>query len=576
MTGATFSWGVAGAPLERMFMPGPLVEGHAEAESDCRNCHSMFEKGTQNDLCLECHEEVKADIDTTRGFHGLARSVSGEKCSHCHEEHHGRDADIVKLDLDTFDHGETDFSLEGAHQKLDCGLCHEAGKKYREAPSACIACHKEDDAHKGRLGEKCGQCHAETSWQEGKFDHGKTDFPLEGVHKEVACNLCHVNERYEDTPSACFSCHSLNDVHQGRYGQECDRCHAPMGWKEIAFDHDRDTDFPLVGTHRKVTCDACHSGDFKDDTRGRDCFDCHREDDQHRGRHGKECENCHSPQAWLRVKFDHDLDTDFPLRGKHRSVSCEICHKGFVFEEELSSDCYSCHKLDDRHDGALGEDCAECHREDGWKQNQFDHDKDTNFPLRGSHEKLDCQNCHTARGKRDKLKTGCYDCHQEDDVHQGQEGEACDRCHNEQGWRSEVFFDHDLTRFPLIGLHAVTTCEECHLTSEYKEAPLECNECHESDDVHKGRLGPECGLCHNPNGWSLWQFDHNAQTDFVLDGAHEGLHCHACHDRPVAARIELSMGCYGCHRNDDRHEGAFGRNCERCHDTNSFEGARVR
>ena len=51
-----------------------------------------------------------------------------------------------------------------------------------------------------------------------------------------------------------------------------------------------------------------------------------------------------------------------------------------------------------------------------------------------------------------------------DDVHKGQVGKKCERCHNQSGWTKEVFFDHDLARFPLIGIHAITPCEECHLS----------------------------------------------------------------------------------------------------------------
>ncbi len=95
--------------------------------------------------------------------------------------------------------------------------------------------------------------------------------------------------------------------------------------------------------------------------------------------------------------------------------------------------------------------------------------------------------------------------------------------------------------------------------------------CHESDDEHKRRLGPQCGSCHNPNGWSLWRFDHDSQTHFKLDGAHQGLECHACHREPMEKKTRQSMACSSCHMKDDVHRGGFGQYCQRCHITKSFE-----
>ena len=40
---------------------------------------------------------------------------------------------------------------------------------------------------------------------------------------------------------------------------------------------------------------------------------------------------------------------------------------------------------------------------------------------------------------------------------------------------------------------------------------------------------------------------HNNQTDFKLDGSHEGLECEACHKQPVEEEINLSARCNACH-----------------------------
>jgi Zn finger protein HypA/HybF involved in hydrogenase expression len=133
-----------------------------------------------------------------------------------------------------------------------------------------------------------------------------------------------------------------------------------------------------------------------------------------------------------------------------------------------------------------------------------------------------------------------------------------------------------MASFPLIGLHAVAPCEECHINAEFKTAANNCNACHQSEDIHEQRLGLSCDSCHNPNGWSLWEFDHDSLTKFPLDGAHEGIDCLSCHDTEATHGIKLSPWCADCHRKDDVHDGQFGRNCERCHNDESFDAIQIR
>lgn len=492
--------------LGSLVMPGKLIEGHAKYEKQCKKCHSPFSKEKQAVLCLDCHEDVAEDVKAERGFHGLSGSGKA-KCSTCHEDHKGRDANVMQFSRETFDHEMTDYSLRGGHAGIECSLCHKKGEKYREAPAACNDCHNDDDIHKGSLGEKCADCHDEKGWRKQEFDHDETDFKLHGKHEKVACNSCHAGERYEGTPTKCIDCHIFNDVHAGRYGKACHDCHRESGWKKIAFDHDRNTDYPLTGEHSKVACDTCHGGNLFDENLGTDCVSCHRNDDEHKGRYGEKCDSCHRTSGWAKVKFDHDKETDFPLRGMHSDLLCSACHRGELGNETLGS--------------------------------------------------------------------VCADCHKNDDVHNGNQGEECASCHNEQSWADEIRFEHDMSRFPLIGMHAVAPCEECHLSAVFEDASTDCNDCHSRDDVHEQRLGPQCQECHNPNAWSLWEFDHNTQTDYRLDGSHEGLVCHACHTKPVRKKISQTTACNGCHREDDVHEGGFGRFCERCHDTESFDSVDI-
>ncbi|RME33445.1 MAG: cytochrome C [Gammaproteobacteria bacterium] len=556
--------------LERLLMPGPLVQGHARYEDECERCHQPFSKVLQSRLCRDCHDKVDRDIRTGEGFHGRIPDIEYTECRHCHTDHKGRRADILLLNESTFDHGRTDFLLEGAHRKLECLSCHRAGHKFREAPHECSACHREDDVHRGELGKQCDKCHDSSIWKSRRFNHDNTRFPLRQRHRQVDCAACHPGQRYRDLPKKCVGCHRINDPHGARYGDKCQDCHSERGWKRVSFDHDRDTRFRLKGSHKKVDCDSCHTGDLYHDKLKKNCMSCHRKDDVHHGSNGRKCQECHNEKSWKKSQFDHDRDTRFRLRGRHRSLSCNTCHRQPADKVKLKRDCYSCHRNNDVHEGRFGEKCDSCHTSRRWNRPRFNHNLDTDYPLRGEHARTPCNDCHHRYVKQERLTGRCYQCHREDDVHQGKQGRECQRCHDEKGWSGKVVFDHDQSRFPLIGLHATVTCEECHLSAEFDQVKRRCNDCHEKDDHHKRTLGTDCARCHTANGWELWRFDHDRQTDYPLTGTHAELQCAACHTEPVEGKIELTQRCYDCHRKDDVHRRGFGLDCGRCHNTRDF------
>ena len=492
--------------LERMVMPGLISDYHATYENDCYECHAPFSKESQDDKCIFCHKEVGNDLIKKSGYHGRFEQIAEMKCKSCHTEHKGRDAVLVLLDKETFDHNLTDYALVEAHASISvsCEACHETGKKCRDVKMECFSCHEKDDIHRGQLGQMCKDCHTETSFKNASFDHSKGEFSLEGKHKEVACDLCHPDYRYKNTPETCITCHLINDNHDSKPDEKCERCHNSIdGWNKFSFDHSKETKFVLKDRHAELKCNSCHIRTIFKEKPGLKCIDCHKDDDIHRGRTGPECKKCHDSIKWRQVKFDHDKDTDFKLLGKHKDVSCAACHKGSLSEKVLD--------------------------------------------------------------------VMCIDCHRSDDIHQGQLGISCDLCHNISEWGEQIKFEHDLTQFPLIGIHAVTPCGECHLSSAFKEdLKKDCFSCHRHDDGHELKLGTYCASCHNPNGWRLWEFDHDSQTEFKLEGSHVGLKCQTCHRRPMEKKLEIFSTCYSCHKDKDIHLGRFGEHCDWCHNAKEF------
>jgi hypothetical protein len=499
--------------MNELLLPGKVIQGHLKYESECSNCHKQFDKAAQSGLCKDCHKDIGKDLADKHGYHGLMKEE--KECKECHTEHKGRDARIAKLDTRGFDHAVTGFILKGGHlkDKVLCKDCHSPIKKYRDAPTKCSACHERDDKHKGSLGKECANCHEEKDWKTTHFDHSKTHFELLGKHVDVKCKNCHANEKYKDTPKQCSECHKRDDAkaHKGKFGQKCESCHTEKDWKEIVFDHGKKTKFPLLGKHLSppVKCTACHKGDIYKDKLQMTCVSCHKKDDDkvHKGKFGPKCESCHTEKGWKEILFDHDKKTKFPLLGKHLSppVKCTACHKGDLYKDKLKSDCNSCHEKDDKH--------------------------------------------------------------------KGQEGKKCESCHNEQSWK-KTNFDHRLSRFPLTGKHLLTECKKCHLTATFKDAKSDCWSCHEKQDYHKRTLGTDCKSCHNTRDWKSWDFDHN-KTHFKLEGKHKKLSCGECHKTPVVKKMSLTTSCVQCHDKDDKHDGAFGDQCDHCHTGTSWKSITV-
>jgi hypothetical protein len=482
-----------------------LKDSHAKV--NCDKCH--LPKAKLRDALKTCYACHKKD-DDTKGHKGTL----GQKCEDCH---------TIKKWKDTFfDHDKTKFPLRNSHAdpKVACKDCH-ANNHFKNTPINCFACHKKDDedpkkhAHHGRYGQKCESCHLDKKWNELKFDHDRdTKYPLRYKHAEakvVKCDGCHKGDLYKDKlKSECIACHKKDDKHKGSEGDKCEKCHSERGWKVTHdFDHDK-TKFPLRGMHadQKVKCDDCHKTKVYTEV-PKTCYGCHQKDDDdpkkhaHHGRYGQKCDTCHTDKDWKTLKFDHDRDTKYPLRGKHRTTKCDDCHKGDLYKDKLQSTCIVCHKKDDKHKGKEGDRCEDCHFEQDWKitKNKFDHDL-TVFPLLGKHAKVDCKKCHTTLEFRE-AKVACASCHDKDDQHKGRLGSVCEDCHNAVSWK-RWDFDHDTrTHFKLDGAHRKIDCYACHKQPIKGRAllPMACVSCHENDDAHGGNFGRQCDRCHQTRDW---------------------------------------------------------------------------
>lgn len=443
---------------------------------DCLECHNMegFVPAPQFDHnesdypltgkhlevdCIECHKETTRNGKPYREFTDIAfndckschtdphRDQLQGSCTQCHVESSFTDF----RGKGNFNHNRTSFELKGKHKNVDCFTCHKRNSDpvavfqdvLNVKESDCISCHK--DTHEGKYGLDCARCHNETSFLSLNnmdfFDHTITDYPLEGKHIGVNCAECH-KERFS-TPidfSECKNCHE--DYHYGEFiknnnSPDCAECHSlqfGFDFSLYTVEKHQVSEFPLEGAHVATPCYACHISE--DDDRwtfanlGEDCIDCHL--NIHDGLISEkyypenDCASCHSNDAWDLVEFDHNM-TEWPLDGKHITVSCKECHFEISIDKriisqnfiKLDTNCTSCHE--NIHGDAFVEngvtDCNRCHVTESWFPKKFDHNK-TAFRLEGVHSEISCSACHeidSDNGQKEILyklnKLECVDCH---------------------------------------------------------------------------------------------------------------------------------------------------------------------
>ncbi len=238
-------------------------------------------------------------------------------------------------------------------------------------------------------------------------------------------------------------------------------------------------------------------------------------------------------------------------------------------------------------------DCSLCHGLDGWTPLEpspdFDHANfgyPDGFPLDGAHAALECRACHLTLDFT-KTRSTCAECHQ--DVHRGELGRDCKRCHTTRSFvsRAEMARNHATTRFPLTGAHKALDCRECHSPARGAQVwalSVECVSCHRpafdgaKDPDHRGGGFPvACESCHTTASWAGAKFDHDA-TRFPLTGAHRTVTCQQCHADGVYAG--KSTACVSCHQSDyagttdpNHRQAGYSTDCTTCHTTTTWTGA---
>jgi hypothetical protein len=196
-----------------------------------------------------------------------------------------------------------------------------------------------------------------------------------------------------------------------------------------------------------------------------------------RARYGEKCESCHGAKAWKPITFNHDNDTKYLLRGKHRSGEVRrLPHRPPVSATSSAAPASACHKKDDKHKGSAGPNAA-CHTERGWKENGQVRPRQDRFPLLGKHVQTEVRRLPQEHQLPRDAPSDCIGCHKKDDKHEATLGTKCESCHGERDWKTVTRFNHDDTKFKLRNAHAAKTvqCKACHADlKSYRNTPRDC------------------------------------------------------------------------------------------------------
>jgi hypothetical protein len=344
-------FGFSPGPVTGKSLPGVTLAGfhsHADFESNCGLCHQPTQTD-QAKLCMNCHKDIAAQIQSGNGLHARLDNVNG--CASCHGEHKGRDFDPTGDALRTFNHNRTTFPLAGKHGQIQCTDCHTGGK-YSTANPACATCHQDPVSHAGLFSSDCSSCHNTFNWNDvtlkGKpFNHGLTGFTL-NLHASnydktpITCTACHTSDPSDPNQKTdlqtCVNCHGAHDQvfmtkHLAQYGTNCLTCHDGVDRLQ-GFTHARV--FPLTGKHATIACTDCHKNNVFRSTPTA-CVSCHTEPQIHAGFFGTRCDYCHVATAWEPAPLRAHT---FPLaHGVTSDSACKTCHTGSYAQYT----CYGCH-----------------------------------------------------------------------------------------------------------------------------------------------------------------------------------------------------------------------------------------
>jgi predicted CXXCH cytochrome family protein len=440
---------------------------YEHSEPDCDNCHVLdpaFSKeltGEVNEVCSECHDQVKGKKNIHPGF-------EENTCIDCHDPH---------------------FSKYRGHLKKKakklCADCHDPVTKIKGAEITVV----HPPVEQGR----CANCHNPHASDNEFFLH-KPTYEL--------CTTCHTEPRdfgHADNYDDCTLCHEHHRAERfillkDKYWENCLECH-----------------------------DEVADQKFKHLPKGRGCGDCHDpHSDTDLQEVKKACKNCHNLKkdkefARFHANLELPVSKCFKCHQPHDAFNKRLLKSKLHFPLTQAGNCTACHKMVEEETKVKkrkkrkakgkkkkakkkkigwivekSEVCFKCH---GNKKPLMGYDESIHPPVLNG----DCVQCHSPHLKLQKkqllysLEDLCYKCHRSFEkqakkfkngsLHPPVEERECLACHN----------PHKSENKSLLLIPPNKLCFECH--DETKSVI-------EREDVIHYHNPPKrkiCIECHSPH-----------------------------------------------------------------------------
>ena len=255
-----------------------------------------------------------------------------------------------------------------------------------------------------------------TAVQRTGFDHLTTGYELQGAHRDMSCEYCHMNGVFKGTPRNCEGCHSHGSrisatpkpITHISSANNCSACHALYNFAPIVrMDH----------TAANGTCFSCHNGVV---AKGK--TPDHIPADNN-------CDACHTTIAFSPQRMDHAAVT------ANVKEACRGCHSG-VRASAIS-----------RSHIPTTAQCGDCHTTLSWSPARFNH----------STVSGPCQSCHNGASAIGKVAGHAATTRD------------CSTCHRYPHW-TPVIFVHSSGGYP--GDHrSAPPCSACHAVSLDQASP---------------------------------------------------------------------------------------------------------
>jgi predicted CXXCH cytochrome family protein len=355
--------------------PGELSEGHDVFGSKCSVCHRQPFKPVDNEVCLECHDNIPSHYKAV-SMH--AKDKKKMNCTACHKDHNGKfglilhssshcvncHKNLKKQNVDTARSNASDF--QSGHPGFQISLprldsTSELLRHPLKDKSAVVADNglkfshqahltpKGVSSNKGQLVMVCEDCHRRSATR-------RNFFPIQ-MERDCQQSGCH-KVRYRDPMSGVVSHGSVgeieNTVHQFFQNLISEKGSIP---KEECGDIKGTKVQQSLNCVNRMTFNLLKISLFR---KTMSCGECH----VITGHESEDMDWNFTP-----VKIDHRW---FPLakfsHSKHTVTPCDKCHD--KANSKVSSDvsmpdidiCRQCHVGDKEVDHKVSSRCDTCHQ----------------------------------------------------------------------------------------------------------------------------------------------------------------------------------------------------------------------